>query len=68
MFSDYLIPTSMLLTITISISALVAINFLLLKFSSNKTIRTSKVNKKPIVLKPTIALKQDAEKLAPTGS
>ncbi|MFD1161905.1 MULTISPECIES: hypothetical protein [Hwangdonia] len=58
----------MLFTITISISTLVAINFLLLKFSSNKTNRTSKVNKKPIVLKPTIVLKQESEKLAPTGS
>lgn len=58
----------MLLTITISISALVALNFILLKFSSNKITRTPKANKKPIVLKPTIALNQKTEKLAPTGS
>ncbi|MFD1613810.1 hypothetical protein [Gelatiniphilus marinus] len=58
----------MLLTITISISVLVTINFLLLKFSSNKTNSTAKVNKKPIVFKPAIVLKQESEKLAPTGS
>ena len=40
----------MLLTITISVSALVVINFLLLKFSSNKINKTPKINKKPIGL------------------
>lgn len=58
----------MLLTITLSILALVALNFILLKFSINKINRTSKANKKPIVFKPTIALSQKTEKLAPTGS
>ncbi len=58
----------MLLTITISITALVAVNFLLLKFSSNKITRKPKVNKKPIVLKPNIILEQEPKRLAPTGS
>ena len=58
----------MLLTITISISALVLLNFLLLKFSSNKINRPAKANKKPIVFKPKLALEQESEKLAPTGS
>nr|WP_158231488.1 hypothetical protein [Gaetbulibacter sp. 4G1] len=58
----------MLLTITISITALVAVNFLLLKFSSNKISRKPKVNKKPIVLKPDIVLEQESKRLAPTGS
>ncbi|MCL6295232.1 hypothetical protein [Jejuia spongiicola] len=58
----------MLLTITISITALVAVNFLLLKFSSNKISSKPKVNKKPIVLKPDIVLEQESKRLAPTGS
>ena len=58
----------MLLTITISIAALVFINFLLLKFSSNKINRPVKANKKPIIFKPTLALEEKSEKLAPTGS
>lgn len=58
----------MLLTITISISALVVINFLLLKFSSNKINKTPKINKKPIVFKPNITLEEEPKRLAPTGS
>lgn len=58
----------MLLTITISISLLVIINFLLLKFSVNKTKQNSKINKKPVVLKPQIRLEEDTQILAPTGS
>lgn len=58
----------MLLTITLIISLLVGINFLLLKFSINKTKKTSKSNKKPIVvLNPQISLR-NSEELAPTGS
>lgn len=67
-FADKLTPSTMLLTITISISTLVAINFLLLKFSSNKINRTPKATKKPIVFRPTIALEHESGKLAPTGS
>lgn len=58
----------MLLTITISLSVLVTINLLLLKFSSNKIDRTIKPNKKPVVLTPSITIEQEPERLAPTGS
>ncbi|APY12542.1 hypothetical protein BWZ22_15530 [Seonamhaeicola sp. S2-3] len=58
----------MLLTITLIIFSLVFINFLLLKFSVNKTKKTSRANKKPIVvLNPQISLRS-SEELAPTGS
>lgn len=58
----------MILTITISIAVLVVINFLLLKFSSNKINRPVKANKKPIIFKPALSLEEKSEKLAPTGS
>jgi hypothetical protein len=58
----------MLLTITIIISSLILINLLLLKFSCNKTVKTNKVNKKPIVLRPGIVLSRSTQVLAPTGS
>lgn len=41
----------MLLTIILSITLLVSINFLLLKFSINKTQKSETINKKPVVLK-----------------
>ena len=58
----------MILTITTSIAALVIINFLLLKFSTNKVNKTVKTNKKPVVLTPQITIEQASERLAPTGS
>jgi hypothetical protein len=58
----------MLLTITLIISSLVIINLLLLKFSCNKTEKISKVNKKPVVLRPGIVLSRSTQVLAPTGS
>lgn len=58
----------MILTITTSIAALVIINFLLLKFSTNKVKKTVKTNKKPVVLTPQITIEQVPERLAPTGS
>ncbi len=59
----------MILTIAISLAALVAINFLLLKFSTNKIDRTTtKANKKPVVLTPQITIELESERLAPTGS
>lgn len=58
----------MLLTITIALSVLVIINFLLLIFSCNKTVKNKKATKKPIVFTPTISLKQQPQRLAPTGS
>jgi len=60
----------MLTTITIIFSVLVAINFMLLKFSSNKTIQRRNV-KKPFIIKekPTvITTQQHSSQLAPTGS
>ncbi|QQY81315.1 hypothetical protein JJL45_10275 [Tamlana sp. s12] len=58
----------MLVTATIVISTLVLLNFLLLKFSCNKTIKPSKVNEKPIVLKSEHGIKTLTPRLAPTGS
>ena len=54
----------MILTITCIITLLVAINFLLLVFSSNKTVK--KQNKKPIILHPELS--NSKHKLAATGS
>ena len=58
----------MLLTITISISFLVLINLLLLKFSCNKTVKKSKAEKQATVLNPYFTREQESETLAPTGS
>lgn len=58
----------MILTITLSVFALVLFNFLLLKFSCNKIKRIPKSNKKPIVIKPRATISLESEKLAPTGS
>lgn len=56
----------MLFTITITITSLVIFNLVLLKFSSNKIIRSKKINEKPVILHPHITFK--TEGLAPTGS
>ncbi|GAA4970125.1 hypothetical protein [Algibacter aquimarinus] len=56
----------MLLTITITLSALVFINLLLLKFSCKKVVN-KKQEKNPVILKPK-NIEQDLETLAPTGS
>lgn len=58
----------MLLKVTIIIFALIALNFLLLKFSVNKTVKISKLSKKPVVLNPETTIKFEDEPLAPTGS
>ena len=58
----------MIYTITISISALLAINLLLLKFSCNKTTRRKLENKRPIVLSERITIESESHELAPTGS
>ncbi len=58
----------MLLNITLIISVLVAINFLLLVFSCNSTSKKSKVNKMPVVLKPNVTIELETEILAATGS
>ncbi len=56
----------MIYTITILISTLVIINFLLLKLSCNKT--TKKISKKPIILSERTTNVSASEELAPTGS
>lgn len=60
----------MLLTITLTISVLVAINFLLLKFSCNKTNKGKiSVDKKPrFVVTKNTTKRQHSAQLAPTGS
>jgi hypothetical protein len=58
----------MIYTITISIFALVIVNLLLLKFSSNKIARQSKTIKKPVVFRNITTIKLETETLAPTGS
>lgn len=58
----------MLLKITLLIIALVVVNFLLLKFSCNKTVRRTKIRKMPLVLKAGTTIEQESETLAPTGS
>jgi len=58
----------MLLTITVSLSILVIINLLLLKFSCNKITKQKQDIKKTVVLNKTITISQDSERLAPTGS
>ena len=60
----------MITTITIIISALIALNFLLLKFSSNDTTQRKR-SERPIVMQsePKVFTKPPiATQLAPTGS
>ena len=58
----------MLLTITISIIILVVINFILLKLSCFKILKSDAQLKKPVKLTPKITIEQEPERLAPTGS
>ena len=58
----------MLVTLIMSISILVLINFLLLKFSCNKTVKKFKEEKQAHVLQPQFTTGQESENLAPTGS
>ena len=58
----------MILTIILTFSLLIFINLLLLKFSCNKTVKTTKVNKQPVVLAPYLDMDNTQERLAPTGS
>ncbi len=59
----------MLLTITLCILALVAINFLLLFFSCSKTLKKQKSPaERPVVMRPTLTKVLEEEPLAPTGS
>jgi len=58
----------MIFTISLSILILVAINFLLLAFSCNRTNNNKEVNTKPIILSKKITMIPETEALAPTGS
>jgi hypothetical protein len=60
----------MLSTITVIVSILIAINFLLLKFSSNRIAQRKKAIKPFIIRnKPSvISTQQLSNQLAPTGS
>lgn len=58
----------MIYTITISLLVLIAINFLLLRFSCNKTNKRTKANNRPIILSTKVTSLPASEKLAPTGS
>ncbi|WP_186525845.1 hypothetical protein [Seonamhaeicola sediminis] len=58
----------MLLTITFIISVLVLINFILLKFSVNKTKKSPKATRRPIVIHPNTSFASSKKVLAPTGS
>lgn len=61
--------SNMILTITIILSALVAINFLLLMFSCNKTTkREAEVKKATLVTTPKLTKQSDSRQLSPTGS
>ncbi|RLD26396.1 MAG: hypothetical protein DRI75_11830 [Bacteroidetes bacterium] len=60
----------MLLTIIIFVSVLIAINFLLLKFSSNK-IAQRKKSARPFIIRErpsVISTQQLSSQLAPTGT
>ena len=58
----------MIYTITLSVIILVAINFLLLVFSCNKTKNKKEVNTIPVILSKQITILLETEVLAPTGS
>ncbi|SFD06314.1 hypothetical protein [Algibacter pectinivorans] len=58
----------MLLTITLILSGLVIFNLLLLKLSCNKTVKTQKVDKKPVVLRTRLTVAPTTQTLAATGS
>lgn len=65
---DVKTPKPMLMNITIIVFSLVAINFLLLKFSVNKIVKPNHSDKKPLVLHPEITTEFEKDQLAPTGS
>ncbi len=58
----------MILTITLIITSLLSLNFILLKFSSNKIIKPKTTNKKPVILHPQVKLNVNSKNLAATGS
>ena len=58
----------MIYTITIVISLLVAVNFILLKFSCNKTTKKASIRKEQAITLKEPTKKSAAVQLAPTGS
>ncbi len=58
----------MLTTITFILVFLVAINFLLLIFSCNKTTKRVNEDRQPTLVKPQITNESHTSQLAPTGS
>lgn len=58
----------MLSTITLTLSTLILINFILLKFSCNKTLKPTKKVEKPVIFRPEITIAPVSQMLAPTGS
>lgn len=61
--------SQMILTITIVLTVLIAINFLLLMFSCNKTTkRVKEVNEATTLVTPQLTKQSASAQLAPTGS
>ena len=59
----------MLITITLTLTILVAINFILLFFSCNKTVKKkSSIDKTSVVHQTRVSKKPVVNQLAPTGS
>ena len=58
----------MIFTIILSILILVAINFLLLAFSCNKTKKVKKTINQPVIHSTKVTNLPASQKLAPTGS
>lgn len=58
----------MLLIIILTISVLLIFNFLLLKFSCNKTTKNTNQVKKPLVLRKEVPVKSIPRGLAATGT
>ena len=60
--------SQMILTITIVLTVLIAINFLLLMFSCNKTTKRVKEVNKPTLVPQQLTKQPASRQLAPTGS
>jgi len=58
----------MIYIITLSLLVLISINFLLLRFSCNKTNIKTNANKRPVILPNKVTSLPVTEELAATGS
>ena len=58
----------MLITITFTLVFLVAVNFLLLALSCNKTTKRKPQSKPTVIVNPKLSTKEVSGQLAPTGS